>query len=104
MELGGSAKTEVSGFSPYSLEVILKNEHSLTLRGSSEKLIASTTGNTELLATDWTAKTALVSLSDDSKMELNVSDLLKGNRVESADLTYPSNKNLKVQVNMSKNK
>jgi hypothetical protein len=37
-------------------------------------------------------------------MELNVSDLLKGNRVESADLTYPSNKNLKVQVNMSKNK
>ena len=104
MELGGSAKTEVSGFSPYSLEIILKNEHSLSLKGSSEKLIAATSGNAELLATDWLTKTALISLADDSKMDLNASNLIKGNRVESADLTYPSNKNLKVQINMSKKK
>ncbi|MHA8065449.1 PspC domain-containing protein [Aquirufa sp. ROCK2-A2] len=103
LELGGSARTELSGFSTSTLEVILKDAHSLTLKGSSDKLLASTSNNSELLAGDWLTKLAFVSANNDSKMELNVSSLLKGKKEDTADISYPKLKTLKIQLSSKNN-
>jgi phage shock protein PspC (stress-responsive transcriptional regulator) len=102
LELGGSARTELSGFTLSSLEVILKNQHSLSLNGSSIKLIASTMDQSELLATDWTCKNALVFAKNESKMALNVSDTINGKKEESAEITYAQKKSLHVYLNGKK--
>ncbi|MFM6947458.1 MAG: PspC domain-containing protein [Aquirufa sp.] len=102
LELSGSARTELSGFKLTNLELILKNEHSLTLIGSSDKLIASTFDQSELIANNWTTKNALVFAQNESKMELNVSESIKGKKEESAVINYPAQKSLKVLLNQKK--
>lgn len=102
LELSGSARTELSGFKLANLEVILRNEHSLTLSGTSNKLIASTKDQSELLAKNWACKNALVFANNESKMELNVSEIIRGKKEESAEINYDQKKSLKVYLNEKK--
>ncbi len=102
--LGGSAKTELSGFDIPTLEVVLSDFHSLTLSGKSQNLIASATQNSELLAGNWQTQKALIALESPAKMDLNVVYLIKGKKGDRANLTYNPSVNLKVELNGKKKK
>ncbi|RXK49803.1 PspC domain-containing protein [Aquirufa rosea] len=102
VELGGNARTEINGFNQSKLEVVLHDFHSAIVEGSTDLLIASTDQNAELIAPNLTVQKAVVSLKDQSKMELQVVKSITGIKSSQADLIYPSNSNLKAVIKTQK--
>ena len=102
--LGGSAKTEISGFDVPTLEVVLSDFHSLTLSGKSQNLIASASQNSELLAGNWQTQKAIIALESPAKMDLNVVSSIKGRKGDRADLSYKPSAKLKVDLNNNSKK
>ena len=99
LSLGGNSRTTLSGFDLVNLDVLLSGFHSLTLHGQSTQLQASATESSELLANDWPTKKAFVSVSNQAKMELNASELIKGFKGDRSDVTFKPYRQLSVQWN-----
>jgi hypothetical protein len=99
LSLGGNSRTTLSGFDLVNLDVLLSGFHSLTLHGQSTQLQASATESSELLANDWPTKKAFVSVSNQAKMELNASELIKGFKGDRSDVTFKTYRQLSVQWN-----
>lgn len=97
LSLGGNSRTTVSQFTLNNLDVLLYGFHSLTLEGRSDQLQASANESSELLASKWLTKRALVAISNQAKMELNASELIKGIKGERSDLTFKTYPKLNVQ-------
>lgn len=102
VDLGGNGRTEIKGFDVPSLDVILRDFHSLTLSGHSNELAAAAFDSSELLASNWETNIASISVGNQAKMDLNVKKNIKGKKAERADLTYKSYP--KLQVSFAKNK
>lgn len=102
VDLGGNGRTEIKGFDVPSLDVILRDFHSLTLSGHSNELAAAAFDSSELLASNWETSIARISVGNQAKMDLNVKKSIKGKKAERADLTYKSYP--KLQVSFAKNK
>ncbi|MEY4953952.1 MAG: hypothetical protein RI981_37 [Bacteroidota bacterium] len=102
VDLGGNGRTEIKGFDVPSLDVILRDFHSLTLSGQSNELAAAAFDSSELLASNWETNIARISVGNQAKMDLNVKKSIKGKKAERADLTYKSYS--KLQVSFAKNK
>jgi hypothetical protein len=102
VDLGGNGRTEIKGFDVPSLDVILRDFHSLTLSGHSNELAAAAFDSSELLARNWESDIARISVGNQAKMDLNVKKNIKGKKAERADLSYKSYPNL--QVSFVKNK
>ena len=102
VDLGGNGRTEIKGFDVPSLDVILRDFHSLTLSGHSNELAAAAFDSSELLARNWETDIARISVGNQAKMDLNVKKNIKGKKAERADLSYKSYPNL--QVSFVKNK
>lgn len=84
VELGGSASTEIAGFTPGTFDVILRGFHSLTLKGSGAQLNAAIYDSAELIATDFAVEKAFVSLDKYAKLELNASKFVQGKKYDSS--------------------
>lgn len=97
MSLGGNSRTTLSGFDLDNLDILLWGFHSLTLKGKSDRLQVSANESSELLASNWVTKRAFVSVSNQAKMELNASELIKGVKGDRSDITYKSYAKLIVQ-------
>jgi hypothetical protein len=69
----------------------------LTLNGKSNKLQVSASESSELLAGNWLTQKAFVSVSNQAKMELNASELIKGFKGDRSDVTFKSYPKLNVQ-------
>lgn len=102
LSLGGNSRTTLSGFDLDNLDVLLFGFHSLTLKGKSDRLQVSANESSELLAGNWQTKKAFVSVSNQAKMELNASELIKGVKGDRSDITFKPYAFLTVQ--WSKNK
>ncbi len=102
VDLGGNGRTEIKGFDVPSLDVILRDFHSLTLSGHSNELAAAAFDSSELLASNWETSIARISVGNQAKMDLNVKKSIKGKKADRADLTYKSYP--KLQVSFAKNK
>ena len=102
VDLGGNGRTEIKGFDVPSLDVILRDFHSLTLSGHSNELAAAAFDSSELLASNWETNIARISVGNQAKMDLNAKKSIKGKKAERADLTYKSYP--KLQVSFAKNK
>jgi hypothetical protein len=102
LDLGGNARTDLSGFSLSKLDVILHDFHSLTIQGKSTSLAAAAFDSSELLARNWETDLASIFVDNQAKMDLNVKKSIKGKKGDRADLSYKSYPNL--QVSLSKNK
>lgn len=90
VELGGSASTEIVGFTPGTFDVILRGFHSLTLKGSGAQLNAAIFDSAELLATEFAVEKAFVSLDKYAKVELNASKLVQGKKFDSSKFSNKS--------------
>ena len=90
VELGGSASTEIVGFTPGTFDVILRGFHSLTLKGSGAQLNAAIFDSAELLATEFSVEKAFVSLDKYAKVELNASKLVQGKKFDSSKFSNKS--------------
>jgi hypothetical protein len=97
ISLGGNSRTTLSGFDLDNLDVLLSGFHSLTLNGKSNKLQVSASESSELLAGNWLTQKAFVSVSNQAKMELNASELIKGFKGDRSDVTFKSYPKLNVQ-------
>ncbi|MHA8053315.1 PspC domain-containing protein [Aquirufa sp. OSTEICH-129A] len=102
VELGGNARTEIKGFNQAKLEVVLHDFHSVNVDGTTDLLVASTDQNAELIAPNLIVQKAVVSLKDQSKMDLNVIKNLTGSKSADAQLVYPNMNNLKVILKTQK--
>jgi phage shock protein PspC (stress-responsive transcriptional regulator) len=102
VDLGGNARSEVSGFSLAKLDVILHDFHSLTLIGQSKDLAAAAFDSSELQARKWETDNAVISVGNQASMDLNVKKSLKGKKAERANVNYQSYKNLIVAFNKNK--
>ena len=71
--------------------------HSLTLKGKSNRLQVSASESSELLAGNWSTQKAFVAVSNQAKMELNASELIKGVKGDRSDITYKPYAKLIVQ-------
>ncbi|MEY4274276.1 MAG: hypothetical protein RL638_1224 [Bacteroidota bacterium] len=94
VDLGGNARSEISGFSLAKLDVILHDFHSLTLIGQSKDLAAAAFDSSELQARKWETDNAVISVGNQASMDLNVKKSLKGKKAERANVNYQSYKNL----------
>lgn len=90
VELGGSASTEIVGFTPGTFDVILRGFHSLTLKGSASQLNAGLFDSAELIAIDFAVEKAFVSIDKYAKAELNASKLVQGKKYESSKFSNKS--------------
>ncbi len=102
VDLGGNARSEISGFSLAKLDVILHDFHSLTLIGQSKDLAAAAFDSSELQARKWETDNAVISVGNQASMDLNVKKSLKGKKAERANVNYQSYKNLIVAFNKNK--
>lgn len=102
VDLGGNGRTEIKGFDEPSLDVVLRDFHSLTLFGHSNELAAAAFDSSELLARNWETDIARISVGNQAKMDLNAKKSIKGKKAERADLSYKSYPHL--QVSFVKNK
>jgi phage shock protein PspC (stress-responsive transcriptional regulator) len=84
VDLGGTGRTEISGFDAAKMEVILHDFHSLKLEGRSDALAASTYDRSELDASGFKVKNATVWIDKKARMDLNVSESLRGEKYASA--------------------
>jgi phage shock protein PspC (stress-responsive transcriptional regulator) len=84
VELGGSASTEIVGFTTSTMDVILRGFHSLTLKGGGVQLNAAIFDSAELIATEFAVEKAFVSLDKYAKVELNASKLVQGKKYDSS--------------------
>ncbi len=84
VDLGGNGRTEISGFDAAKMEVILHDFHSLKLAGRSDALAASTYDRSELDASGFKVKNATVWIDKKARMDLNVSESLRGKKYASA--------------------
>jgi phage shock protein PspC (stress-responsive transcriptional regulator) len=97
LALGGNSRTTLSGFDLDNLDVLLSGFHSLTLNGKSNKLQVSASESSELLAANWQTQKAFVAVSNQAKMELNASELIKGFKGDRSDVTFKPYPKLNVQ-------
>lgn len=97
ISLGGNSRTDLSGFDLDNLDVLLLGFHSLTLNGKSKQLQVSANESSELLAANWLTQKAFVSVSNQAKMELNASELIKGFKGDRSDVTFKPYPKLNVQ-------
>jgi hypothetical protein len=97
LSLGGNSRTTLTGFDLDNLDVLLSGFHSLTLKGKSNRLQVSANESSELLAANWLTQKAFVSVSNQAKMELNASELIKGIKGDHSDITYKPYAKLIVQ-------
>lgn len=97
ISLGGNSRTTLSGFDVDNLDVILSGFHSLTLNGKSKQLQISVNESSELLAGNWQTQRAFVAVSNQAKMELNASELIKGFKGDRSDVTFKPYPKLNVQ-------
>ena len=97
ISLGGNSRTNLSGFDLDNLDVLLSGFHSLKLIGKSNKLQVSANESSELLAANWQTQKAFVSVSNQAKMELNASELIKGFKGDRSDVTFKPYPKLNVQ-------
>ncbi|NQW76821.1 MAG: DUF2807 domain-containing protein, partial [Cytophagales bacterium] len=97
ISLGGNSRTNLSGFDLDNLDVLLSGFHSLTLNGKSKQLQVSASESSELLAANWLTQKAFVSVSNQAKMELNASELIKGFKGDRSDVTFKPYPKLNVQ-------
>jgi phage shock protein PspC (stress-responsive transcriptional regulator) len=97
ISLGGNSRTTLSGFDVDNLDVILSGFHSLTLNGKSKQLQVSVNESSELLAGNWQTQRAFVAVSNQAKMELNASELIKGFKGDRSDVTFKPYPKLNVQ-------
>jgi len=97
ISLGGNSRTNLSGFDLDNLDVLLSGFHSLTLNGKSKQLQVSASESSELLAANWLTPKAFVSVSNQAKMELNASELIKGFKGDRSDVTFKPYPKLNVQ-------
>lgn len=97
LSLGGNGRTSLSGFDVDNLDVLLSGFHSLTLNGKSKQLQVSANESSELLAGNWQTQRAFVAVSNQAKMELNASELIKGFKGDRSDVTFKSYPKLNVQ-------
>jgi hypothetical protein len=84
VELGGSASTEIEGFTTSKMDVILRGFHSLTLKGGGAQLNAAIYDSGELIATEFGVEKAFVSLDKYAKAELNASKFVQGKKFNSS--------------------
>ena len=103
LSLGGNSRTTLSGFDLDNLDVLLSGFHSLTLKGKSNRLQVSANESSELLAANWLTHKAFVSVSNQAKMELNASELIKGIKGDRSDITYKPYAKLLVQWSKNRN-
>ena len=104
LSLGGNSRTTLSGFDVDNLDVLLSGFHSLTLNGKSKQLQVSANESSEVLAGNWQTQRAFVAVSNQAKMELNASELIKGFKGDRSDVTFKSYPKLKVQWSKNRNK
>ena len=97
ISLGGNSRTTLTGFDLDNLDVLLSGFHSLTLNGKSKQLQVSANESSELLAGNWQTQKAFVSVSNQAKMELNASELIKGFKGDRSDVTFKPYPKLNVQ-------
>ena len=97
ISLGGNSRTTLTGFDLDNLDVLLSGFHSLTLNGKSKQLQVSANESSELLAANWQTQKAFVSVSNQAKMELNASELIKGFKGDRSDVTFKPYPKLIVQ-------
>ena len=97
ISLGGNSRTTLTGFDLDNLDVLLSGFHSLTLDGKSKQLQVSANESSELLAGNWQTQKAFVSVSNQAKMELNASELIKGFKGDRSDVTFKPYPKLNVQ-------
>jgi phage shock protein PspC (stress-responsive transcriptional regulator) len=97
ISLGGNSRTTLTGFDVDNLDVLLSGFHSLTLNGKSNKLQVSASESSELLAANWQTQKAFVAVSNQAKMELNASELIKGFKGDRSDVTFKPYPKLNVQ-------
>ena len=97
LALGGNSRTTLSGFDVDNLDVLLSGFHSLTLNGKSDRLQVSANESSELLASNWQTQRAFVAVSNQAKMELNASELIKGFKGDRSDVTFKPYPKLNVQ-------
>jgi hypothetical protein len=86
VELGGNGRTEISGFDAANMEVILHDFHSLKMTGRTDVLAASTYDQSELDATGLKVKNASVWVDKKAKMDLDVTESLRGKKYASAQV------------------
>jgi hypothetical protein len=86
VELGGNGRTEISGFDAAKMEVILHDFHSLKMTGRTDVLAASTYDQSELDATGLKVKNASVWVDKKAKMDLDVTESLRGKKYASAQV------------------
>jgi hypothetical protein len=99
LSLGGNSRTTLSGFDVDNLDVLLSGFHSLTLNGKSKQLQVSANESSEVLAGNWQTQRAFVAVSNQAKMELNASELIKGFKGDRSDVTFKPYRQLSVQWN-----
>ncbi len=104
ISLGGNSRTILSGFDVDNLDVLLSGFHSLTLNGKSKQLQVSANESSEVLAGNWQTQKAFVAVSNQAKMELNASELIKGFKGDRSEVTFKSYPKLKVQWSKNRNK
>ena len=97
ISLGGNSRTTLTGFDVDNLDVLLSGFHSLTLNGKSKQLQVSANESSELLAANWQTQKAFVAVSNQAKMELNASELIKGFKGDRSDVSFKSYPKLTVQ-------
>jgi hypothetical protein len=91
VELGGNAGTEITGFTPGTIDVVLRGFHSLTLKGSAKQLNAGLFDSAELIASDFVVEKAFISLDKYAKIDVNASQLVQGKKYESSKFSNKSN-------------
>ena len=104
LSLGGNSRTTLNGFDVENLDVLLSGFHSLTLNGKSDRLQVSANESSELLAGNWPTQKAFVSVSNQAKIELNASELIKGIKGDRSDITYKPYAKLIVQWSKNRKK
>ena len=97
ISLGGNSRTTLTGFDVDNLDVLLSGFHSLTLNGKSKQLQVSANESSELLGANWLTPKAFVSVSNQAKMELNASELIKGFKGDRSDVSFKPYPKLTVQ-------
>lgn len=97
ISLGGNSRTTLTGFDVDNLDVLLSGFHSLTLNGKSKQLQVSANESSELLGANWLTQKAFVSVSNQAKMELNASELIKGFIGDRSDVSFKPYPKLTVQ-------
>lgn len=102
VELGGSANTEIGGFTSSKMDVILRGFHSLTIRGAGDQLNAGVFDSAELNAGDFAVEKAFVSIDKYAKIEANVSKLVQGKKYESSKFSNKMSNGVSYKWNVLK--